>query len=242
MKNIAARSLIFILSRFCASVLLLPALIIAAPTAFADEKVVIGTFTTDSQENFDKKIKPVFEDMKNSCKNCEIINLTPYDDKGIYSEKGLIDKLKNPPAEVSFFYFDWNKKTTGDQDKALITLLGEKADQGKLIITPTGQAKEGEAGAPLSRTIMGQARDAVIIGEITDRDRMLPQSYFGPEILTALRPPKAYIGQGHAALFFAARLASAWERRKPTEWLAHFKTKKMKSRKLWLDADDLVGR
>lgn len=246
MKNIAVRSLMNrLVQNFAglgATLLIAAFVIITASTAFADEKVVIGVFTTETRENFDKKIKPAFDDLKGTCKNCEITNLTPYDDKGVYSEKGLIDKIKNAPAEVSFFYFDWNKKTSGDQDKALITLLGEKNDQGKIVISPTGQAKEGETGAPLGRTVMGQARDVVIIGELTDRDRMLPQSYFGPEILTALRPPKAYLGQGHAALFFASRLAGNWNRKKPTEWIPHFKATKLKSRKLWLDSEDLVGR
>lgn len=238
MKNFAVRSFI---SRALPSLVFGLAILSATP-AFSDEKVVVGVFTTESQADFDKKIKPVFDDFKNSCKSCEVLNLTPYDDKGNYSEKGLVDKLKNPPAEVSFFYFDWNKKNAADQNAALIAALSEKADQGKVVVSPTGQAKEGEQGAPLTRTIMGQARDVVIIGEITDRDRMLPQSYFGPEILTALRPPKSYIGQGHSALYFAARLAANWNKRKPTEWIPHFKEKKQKTRKLWLDADDLVGR
>lgn len=233
MKNIAVRSLV-----------ILSSLLMISPLARAsgDNKVVLGVFSTGSQENFDKKIKPLFEEFKNSCKNCEIINLTPYDDKGNYSEKDLLDKLKNAPAEVSFFYFDWNKKSPADQNTALITALSEKADAGKLVVSPTGQAKEGEPGAPLSRTIMGQARDAVIIGEITDRDRLLPQSYFGPEMLTAIRPPKIYIGQGYGPLYFASRLATAWNRRKPTEWMPYFKNKKQKSRKLWLEVEDLVGR
>lgn len=208
----------------------------------SDDKVVVGVFTTDSQASFDKKIKPLFEEFKNSCKNCEILNLTPYDEKGNYSEKQVLEKLKNAPPEVSFFYFDWNVKTVPDQNTALIAALGEKSSAGKLIVAPTGQAKEGEAGAPLSRTVMGQAKDTIIIGELTDRDRLLPQSYFGPEMLTAIRPPKAYIGQGYSPLYFASRLAAAWTQRKPTEWIPYFKNKKIKSRKLWLEVEDLVGR
>jgi len=231
MKNIAVRFFVLFCLSLCA----------VSQNAFADDKVVMGYFSTDSQENFEKKIKPLFDEFKGSCKNCEIVNLTPYDEKGVYSKKDVLEKLKSPTPDVSFYFFSWNEKAT-DQNKDLVTALGEKSDASKLVISPTGQAHDGESGLPLSRTVMGQAKDVVILGEITERDRLLPQSYFGPEMLTAIRPPKEYIGQGMGAFYFASRLTAAWNRRKPAEWLQHFKTKKMKSRKIWLETEDLLGR
>src|SRR5207253_6862339 len=147
----------------------------------------------------------------------------------------------NPPAEMSFYFYSLNKKAT-EQNIDVVSVLGDKVDGGKLVNAPTGQAAEGESSMPLSRTVMGQAKDVIIIGEITGNERMLPQSYFGPEMLTAIRAPKDFAGQGVGPLYFASRLASNWSKRKPAEWLQHFKTKKIKSRKIWLDADDLLGR
>jgi len=234
MKNIAVRfaALSFLVCGFWT---------FSAPVFAADDKVVIGYFSTDKQEDFEKKIKPVFEAFKEKCKNCELVNLTPYDEKGNYSEKDLLEKVKNPPPEMTFYFFSWNKKTS-PQNQELIAVLGEKVDSGKLVVAPTGHAAEGETGLPLSRTVMGQAKDVLIIGEITGNERILPQSYFGPEMLTAIRAPKEYAGQGYSPLYFATRLAVAWNKRKPAEWLQHFKMKKLKSRKIWLDADDLLGR
>lgn len=227
MKNIALRFVVFFI----------------LPNAVCAEEVktVVAYVSTESHESFEKKIKPLFDQFKGQCKNCEIINKTPYDEKGNYSEKDLTEKLKNPDPEVSFYLFSWNKKVT-DQNKELMVLLGAKVERGQLVIAPTGQAAEGEAGSPLSRTVMGQAKDVIIIGEALERERLLPQSYFGPEMLSAIRPPKEYLGQGYSPLYFGARLAAVWSKRKPAEWLEHFKTKKLKSRKIWLDADDLLGR
>lgn len=235
MKNIALRLMTFSL--------VFSAVFATAVKAVADDsKVVIGYFSTENQEDFDKKIKPVFESFKGSnCKNCELVNLTPYDDKGNYSEKDLLEKVKNPPAEMTFYFFSWNRKVN-PQNQGLIPVLSEKVESGKLVIAPTGHAAEGESGLPLSRTVMGQAKDVIIIGEITGNERMLPQSYFGPEMMTGIRAPKDYAGQGYSPLYFATRLAAVWNKRKPAEWLQHFKTKKIKSRKIWLDENDLLGR
>jgi hypothetical protein len=235
MKNIALRLFAFSLLFSITATVSVNAL------AVDDGKVVIGYFSTEKQEDFEKKIKPVFEQLKGSCKNCELMNLTPYDDKGNYSEKDLLEKVKNPPVEMAFYFFSWNKKAT-DQSHDLIQVLSDKVDSGKLVIAPAGHAADGEPGLSLSRTIMGQSKDVIIIGEITGNERILPQSYFGPEMMTAIRAPKEFQGQGYSPLYFATRLAAVWSKRKPAEWLQHFKTKKIKSRKIWLDADDLLGR
>lgn len=206
-----------------------------------ESKVVIGYFSMDKQEDFEKKIKPVFEQFKGSCKTCEIVNLTPYDEKGEYLEKSLLDKVKSSAPEVTFYFFSWNSKAT-PQNQDLTAALSELTESGKLVLAPTGFAAEGEAGLPLSRTVMGRVKDGIIIGEIIGNERMVPQSYFGPEMLTAVRAPKDYLGQGFSPLYFATRLAAVWSKRKPAEWLQHFKTKKLKSRKIWLDTDDFLGR
>lgn len=242
MKNIAMRFLLFsVLSCAVFSVgafaeeKVEPA---AAKTAPAN-KVVIGYFSQESQEDFEKKVKPAFEQFKGSCKNCEITNLTPYDEKGNYAEKLLVEAFKNSPEEVSIFFFSWNKRAT-DQNKELVPLLGEQSAKGRLVVAPTGHAAEGEAGLALSRTVMGQVKDVVIIGEITGNERMLPQSYFGPEMMTAIRAPKDFLGQGGGPLYFASRLAGVWSKRTATDWIQHFRTKKERSRKIWLDTYDLL--
>ncbi|MGZ3742519.1 MAG: hypothetical protein ACXVB1_06995 [Pseudobdellovibrionaceae bacterium] len=236
MKNIAARFVVFSFL-FCIPLIIL---MTSSVKAMAEDKVVIGYFSTENQENFEKNVKPTFERLNGNCKKCEIVNLTPYDEKGSYSEKDLLEKMKTS-QDIAFYFFSWNKKAT-DKNKDLLSALSEKIESGKLVIAATGQAAEGEPVLPLSRTLMGQVKDAIIIGEIIGNERMVPQSYYGPEMLTAIRAPKDIASQGAGPLYFIARLANSWGKRKPTEWLEHFKTKKAKSRKIWLDVDDLVGK
>lgn len=215
--------------------------LILSSTAMAESKITVGYFSTANQENFDKYVKPLFDEFKSKCNTCELANLTPYDDKGSYDPSKLVEKLKSIPSEITFLYFDWNKKMF-DADRPLIALLNEKIAAGQLVLAPTGQAANGEAGTPLSGTVMGQTKDAVIIGETIGRERLLPQSYFGPEMLTAIYAPKEHDDKGVGPLYFAGKWAASWNKRAPKEWLDHFKTKKMKSRKIFLDANDLVGR
>lgn len=227
--------------RFIALFLILLGLVPSHRVLAESAPTVVGYFSLEGQDQFEKNIKPLFNEFKGACKTCEIVNLTPYDEKGSYAEKDLLAKIKTPPVAVQFFLFSWNKRVN-EQNKELVSVLGEKGESGTLIIAPTGQAAAGEPGVALSRTIMGQAKDVIIIGEALERERLLPQSYFGPEMLTALRAPKNYVGQGYSPLYFAARLAGIWDKRKAGEWVQHFKSKKLKSRKIWLDADDLLGR
>lgn len=210
-------------------------------TVQAETKTTVGYFSTAHQENFEKHVRPLFDEFKGKCNSCELVNLTPYDEKGSYDAAKLAEKLKTVPTEIAFLYFDWNKRII-EADRALIILLNEKIARGQLILAPTGQAATGEAGSPLSGTVMGQTKDAVIIGETIGRERLLPQSYFGPEMLTAVYAPKEHDDKGVGPLYFAARWASVWTKRTPSGWLLHFRTKKMKSRKIFLDVGDLFGR
>jgi hypothetical protein len=239
MNNIAMRFTLF--SLLMMSFLLNFFGVQEARAAAPDPKVVVGYFSTEPAEKFEKEIKPLFEEFKGSCKNCEIQNLTPYDEKGAYSEKDLLDKVKAAPGEVSFFFFDWNKKIT-DQDRPLAKLLGEKIEAGKPVLAATGQALPDQPGSALSRTLMGQTPNAIIVGEVTGRERMLPQSFFGPEMLTAISAPKEHQGKGVGPLYFAARWAAVWTKRSATEWQSYFRTKKAKSRKIFLEVGDLLGR
>ena len=96
---------------------------------------------------------------------------------------------------------------------------------------------------PLSRTVNGQVPDIVIIGELTEKERLLARSYFGPEMLTALKPPKDYVGQGYSSLFFVSKLATSWNRKSASaDWLSSFKSTKSRSRKIWPDLGDFFGR
>ncbi|WP_413557520.1 hypothetical protein [Bdellovibrio sp. HCB209] len=194
-------------------------------------------FGTQTQADFELKIKPVFDSTAN-CKSCEIINYTPYTAEGAIDEAAMHERIDTLPADASFVFFDFNLRDN-DATKTLLESLNKRADSGLVVVGSAGVPKSNEASGPLTRTVLGKVHNAVIIGELGDRDRLVPAAFYGPEMLTALRPPKDKIGQGYSPLIFAANLAENWNKRSPQEWTDYFKTKKQKNRKIWMDLNDL---
>lgn len=199
-------------------------------------KTTVIYFGQQSPEDFDKKIKPVF--MSVSCKTCEIINSTPYTKEGQLDIHALKERVDSLPEEISFVFFDFNLKFT-DEYKELVETLNRKVEKGLVVVGSAGSPKASDSSSPLSRTVLGHVNSALIIGELGDRDRLMPTAFYGPEMLTAIRPPKDKIGQGYSPLIFAANLAEHWQKRPAQEWTNYLKKKKASSRKIWLDMNDL---
>lgn len=199
-------------------------------------KTTVVYFGTQNQEDFDKKIKPVFDSQ--SCKSCELVNYTPYTKEGTVDMPGLRERVESLPETASFVFFDFNMKVN-ENNKELVDLLNKKVQKGLVVVGSAGAPKANETSSSLSRTVLGQVQNALIIGELGERDRLAPSAFYGPEMLTALRPPKDKIGQGYSPLIFAANLAENWSKHSSQQWTEHFKNKKSKSRKLWLDLNDM---
>lgn len=204
----------------------------------APAKVVIGYFTKEAPAGFETKIKPIFGRFAGDC-SCELRNLTPYNGKGEFDPSKLSAVLSSIPEDVSFLFFDWNERSS-EQNREFVDALSDSVVKGRLVIASAGVPPTNEGSCPLSKTLMGQVNDSLIIGELAERDRLLPKCYFGPEILAAVRPPKDLMGQGYAPLLFSAKLAAIWNKRKPAEWMSHFKRVKANSKKIWPDLEDFV--
>lgn len=207
-----------------------------AQAAVPSGKTTVIYFGQQKQADFDSKIKPVFDSQ--GCKSCVLVNYTPYNKDGNVDMAALQERIESLPDATSFVFFDFNMKVN-DHNKELVDILNKKVSKGLVIVGSAGSPKMNEASSPLSRTVLGQVKDALIIGELGERDRLIPTAFYGPEMLTALRPPKDKIGQGYSPLIFAANLADHWSKHSPQEWTEHFKSKKAKSRKLWLDLNDM---
>lgn len=208
----------------------------AANASVPSGKTTVVYFGLQNQEDFDKKVKPVFDSQ--SCKNCELVNYTPYTKEGAVDFPALQERVESLPETTSFVFFDFNMKVN-DHNKDLVDALNKKADKGLVVVGSAGVPKANETSSPLSRTVLGQVHNSLIIGELGEKDRLMPTGFYGPEMLTAIRPPKDKIGQGYAPLIFAANLAEHWQKHSGPEWTEHFKAKKSKSRKLWLDMSDM---
>lgn len=206
----------------------------------ASSRTLVGYFSKESVDNFEKKVKPFFTQYS-SCKDCEIVNLTPYNEKGEFDELKLQEKIASLPEDLDFVFFAWNEKST-DKNADLVKNLNLLVQNGKLVVAPAGVPLANDSSCPLNRTLMGQVQDSIIVGELTERDRLLPQCFYGPEMLTAVRPPKDLLGQGYAPLLFVSKFAGSWSKRKSTEWVAYFHQKKAKSRRLWPELEDFFPR
>lgn len=211
---------------------LLLTMVLGLGPSLAVASVKIGYFTKESAEVFETKIKPQFKEFARACASCELVNLTPYDDKGQYKPDGLGPRLSSLPPDVAFLFFDWNERFS-EKNSPLVEELGKKVSEGRLVVASAGVPTNDEGTCPLDRTLMGRVPNSLIIGELTERERLLPQCFYGPEMLSAIRPPRDLLGQGYAPLLFASRLATQWNRRKPADWLAYLKAKKNKSKRIW---------
>jgi hypothetical protein len=200
--------------------------------------ILVAYFSPNAKTQFDSKIKPQFAKQTSLCGTCQIVDLTPFDEKGEFAPEKMESVLKQLPENVKILFFDFNLKR-GSLSDAAMALLNQDAAKGPLVIAFAGLPKSNEASRPLNKTVFGQVQDALIIGELEDRDRLSPQGFFGPEMYTAIRAPKELQGQELGPLLFTSKLAANYSRRPASDWVAYFKAKKTKNRKIWLELGDL---
>lgn len=212
---------------------------VASPAPVAKATLVVAYFSPLGKTQFESKIKPVFAKQSSPCGGCQIVDYTPYNDKGEFVAEKLESVLKELPDNVKILFFDFNMKR-GSFSDAVMAALNQNAANGPLVVASAGAPPPQEASRPLSKTVFGQIGQALIIGDLEERDRLTRNGFFGPEMYMAIRPPKDMQGEkGLGPTLFVAKLASQYSRRQPKDWLAFFKTKKDRNRKIWLELGDL---
>jgi hypothetical protein len=202
------------------------------------DKTTVAYIGPVSEGDFQAKVKPLFLEKSRSCRTCEITNWTPYKATGEVDKEALLEKIRNLPPQTNIVFFDFNMKAT-DLNRSLIEVLNQKAEEGLIIVGTAGVPPATESSGPLSRTVLGQVNKAIIIGELAERDRLMPSGFYGPEMLTAVRPPKDMMGQGMGPLIFAAALSEARSKNVSRDWVSYLREKKMKTRKIWLEMNDV---
>ncbi|GIL18654.1 MAG: hypothetical protein BroJett040_24050 [Oligoflexia bacterium] len=203
--------------------------------------IVLGVIDQKSRADYESKLLPILQKHLEACSYCEVRNLTPYNEAGDYNQAALPAQIEQASTSVQILFVNWNAKLN-TESKALLPLFNQLSEKGVVLVVAAGAPKEGENSAPLHRTLFGQLPHAMIIGELGEHDRLWGTSYYGPEMLTALRPPKDLIGQGYSPMIFATRLAMNMNKKSGTEWVDYIKTKKQKTKKIWLDLNDIFGR
>jgi hypothetical protein len=199
--------------------------------------ISISVFSGADKADFESRVLPVLAEQMKTCSQCVVGNISPYGADGKVQMNLAAKKFEEAKASSSFFFIDWNAKAS-PETKTIQEALQKITESGVIVIAAAGLANEAEPTLPLSRTAMGQTKGVVIIGELAERERLPTQSFFGPEMLTALKPPRGFVGQGLGPAFFASRLATQWNKRTAAEWLEHFQTSKAKVRRIWPGLED----
>lgn len=202
---------------------------------------VLGVISEAPRAEFDSKFPSLFKDQFQGCSSCEAKNLTPYNEKGELDRAALSAAVDKAAGEVQVLYLAWNEVMTAENQK-LLESLKKAAASGVVIVGPAGQPIGEDPSHSLSRTLLGQVPDAVIIGELNEKESLARKSFYGPEMLTAIKPPKELLGQGLAPTLFAVRLAKEWGKKSQSEWVQHFRARKSISRRIWPGLDEFFGR
>jgi hypothetical protein len=204
----------------------------------------IGNVT---ESEFETKVLPFYRGTA-KCENCEIKNLTPYKESkpsGSATSEKVVDRDKlweailKVPSEYSIVYLQWNEPWT-TQNNGLVDQLNQKLNHDLVLVGYAGEPLvASDPTVPLIKTVLGQLHQALIVGELTNRERLLPKLFWGPEMITAIKPPQEFLEQGLSPLLFVSTLAKKIHLRKIQDWPDHLRRKKSKNKKLWPDINDL---
>lgn len=207
----------------------------------AEEKILLAVISKDSKATFESKVFPFLREQIKNCSRCEITNVTPYNEAGEFVREQVASAIQKLPSNTSLFFFSWNEPLD-EKNQPWIEELRKKIQFGVLVLGPAGEPVGEGPSVALKKTLLGQIPEVLIIGELNERERLPHNSFYGPEMLTAICPPKEWIGQGLAPHFFAGRFAREFSKKTSAEWVTHLKGKKLSTRKIWPNLVDFFGR
>ena len=228
------------IASFITSVLLIFSFVSQAQAA---DTVVVGFITNESQDFYERVVKPYWHQISNGSTNAsvELISLTPYNSKGEIDLDQLAVAIQNAPTSMRSIYVHWNEKYEPTHDKWLAALR-KKTDSGTRVAFFAGMAKPGLRTVPLSKTLASQVPKALILGELVERERLSPSHFYGPELFSAFQVNAMAGATGLAPLNFVSR----WAMQNPStdldRSLYELRKKKMKSLRLWPTTEDFFGR
>lgn len=194
-------------------------------------------FTHKDQDEIEE-LRGLINPLVKSCSKCDV-TLVSISYKGNRIDlKDLQKKMSDIAENTKMVVFDFNLKDSAET-KFWSEQIQALQKKGILIVSATGRAQESEIPMFLNKTILGQNSKVILIGELSERERMWPLSHFGPEILTALRLPDQLSGQDLAGFYVAMRILPRVQQKSMEDWVTQLSDKKFKTKKIWLDIDEL---
>lgn len=202
---------------------------------------VLAVIDPQPKQVFESELQNRIASQLKNCRKCEVMNLTPYDSQGQFDPKGLKEQLDRLPPGNAVVTILWNKKFE-PADQATIEKIRGLVRSGVLVVATAGKPEGQGPTLGLRRTLWGQVPEIMIIGDLTEKERLRPGTFFGPEMLTALKPTASVASLDHAALAFSARLVEQLKDKKATEWVDFLRNKKATSKRMWPQLEDFFGR
>lgn len=207
----------------------------AAATQLSSKKIkTLLLVGIDDQETLELKWRKNLDLELKNCAQCLGMILS-IKDLSSTKAKNLLDE-KTKAADV--LLLTWNEKIDKD-NQDLISLFNNSVTSGKIIVATVDRAKEGQAVAPLARTIAGKISKSLIIADLNRKEDLLEKSFYGPEILTGIKKDENEELVGVAALKFAVGLVRNLDRRPKDDWVDYLKNRKMHSKRIWPSIEEM---
>ncbi len=159
----------------------------------------------DSGANSDHETQVQNIILQNVDKSVQIVSFPIYSKSGNLTPDQFLKSIKLAVQEnAKILHLSWNMKyKAGFQP--IVELLNTLSDKNMLVVAASGSHYPP---LRLQDTVMGQVKDALIIGELDKNGNLVPRNNYGDELLTAIKPPKSLKGSSFSAALFTAQLAN----------------------------------
>lgn len=213
-----------------------------SPHATPTKMITLSVVDPSPKTTFENTVSPPLRSQLNGCKACDVLNLTPYDGAGQFKEKNLLESLDRVPEKQSVLVLLYNRKFFPKEDEELVKKIKILIEKGVVVIATAGRPKAKEPTLSLNRTLWGQIPEILLIGELEGGERLVAGTFYGPELLTAMKPSPEFPGTDRGALQFAVRFLPHLKSREAHRWPSLLREKKSKIRQFWPRLEDLLKR
>jgi hypothetical protein len=114
-----------------------------------------------------------------------------------------------------------------------------KLAKNKILISAGGAPTGRELSGPLSKTVMGQIPESFIIGELSKKNRLVLNSYYGEPMFTAIAAPEGLPGSSFSSVLFTSALVNAMDKDPRKDWKRNLRVRKLSSQEVYPDLKDL---
>lgn len=157
-------------------------LLVFLSPAFCWAQIQIALFDSRLSHPHGQAIHQYLKKQISFCQSCEILHYDLFNSSGKVDIQKFESILKKLPKKVKIIHLSWNVPYT-EKYKKIIQLLENHILSGVHVVAASGESQDpAEISLPISETVMGQVKGAILVGELNSKGRLSNASYFGDEI------------------------------------------------------------